>query len=329
MRLTSRWGVLLAAVTLVVLALATAGCGSSDSTTEESVAPSSAGTAAATWTEADLAAIEADPALMALLPEAIKSAGEIKAAADIPYPPWEYFDPPTSKDPAGFDYDISQAIGKKIGITVPFVQTPFDSIILSIKGGKNDMILSAMYDNAERQAEGISFVDYAYDGSAILVKKGNPEGITNLDSLSGKTVAAMTGGTQEMLLRSLNKELKAAGKPEVTVLAPQGQPPCLLAVSGGRAAAYLTDNSVAAFAAQTTNDGNTFEVIRDPAAPQGYEPQIMGIGMAAENTGLIQAVQQALQALIDEGTYQRIVDKYGLLPVESAEVNMGGADATQ
>ena len=56
---------------------------------------------------------------------------------------------------------------------------PFDSIILSIKGGKNDMIMSDMYDNAEREGQGVSFVDYAFDGTSILVKKGNPDGITD------------------------------------------------------------------------------------------------------------------------------------------------------
>ena len=71
-------------------------------------------------------------------------------ASDIPYPPWEYFDPPNSKNPAGFDYDLSQAIGKKIGVPVSFNTVPFDSIILNIKAGKNDMIISDMYDNAQR-----------------------------------------------------------------------------------------------------------------------------------------------------------------------------------
>ena len=49
---------------------------------------------------------------------------EIRVASNIPYPPWEYYDPPTSKNPAGFDYDFSQALGKVIG--VPVVQRRVD-----------------------------------------------------------------------------------------------------------------------------------------------------------------------------------------------------------
>ena len=77
--------------------------------------------------------------------------------------------PPASR-PTGFDYDLSQAIGKKIGIPTSFNETKFDSIILAIQGGKNDMIMSDMYDNAQRR-RGLDFVDYAYDGTSILVPR--------------------------------------------------------------------------------------------------------------------------------------------------------------
>ncbi|MEI6452287.1 MAG: ABC transporter substrate-binding protein [Actinomycetes bacterium] len=303
-------------------ALAAAGCGSSDTTTSASPTPSSSGSAAATWGQADLAALQADPALTAMLPTGMT---EIRAASDIPYPPWEHYDPATSKNPAGFDFDLSQAIGKKIGIPTSFNATPFDSIILSLKGSKNDMILSDMCDNLEREQQVISFVDYAYDGTSILVTKGNPNGVTNLDSLAGKTVATLSGGTQQQLLQRLNEQFKSAGKPEMTILAPQGQPAALLAVTSGRAVADLTDHTTASYVALNTNDGNTFEVIADPDAPNGYEPQVVGIGILKTNTALIDTVQKALQALIDEGAYAKTIAKYGLLPVQSAQIDQGGA----
>ncbi len=213
------------------------------------------------------------------------------------------YDPPTSKNPAGFDYDLSQAIGAKIGIPTSFNETPFDSIILSIKGGKNDMIMSDMYDNLEREQQGVSFVDYAYDGTSVLVKKGNPDGVSTLDSLAGKTVACESGTTQQAFLQKLNKTFASSGKAEMKILALPNQPAALLAVTSGRAVGDLTDHSTASYIAETTNNGATFEVVADPTAPQGYEPQLVGVGIVAKNTGLINAVQQALQDLIDEGAY--------------------------
>ena len=248
---------------------------------------------------------------------------QIRVASDVPYPPWEYYDPATSKNPAGFDYDLSQAIAKKIGVPAPFNETPFDSIILSIKGGKNDMIMSDMYDNLEREQQGVSFVDYAYDGTSILVKKGNDAGVSNLDSLAGKTVACESGTTQQAFLQKLDKQFATDGKDKITILALPNQPAALLAVTSGRAVGDLTDHSTASYIAKTTNSGNTFEVVADPAAPEGYDPQLVGIGIVSTNTQLIDTVQKALQALIDEGAYQKMVATYGLIPVKAAEVNQG------
>jgi polar amino acid transport system substrate-binding protein len=258
-----------------------------------------------------------------MLPSSIVSSNNLRVASDIPYPPWEYYDPATSKNPAGFDYDISQAIGKKIGIPTSFNETPFDSIILSIKGGKNDMIMSSMADTVERQQSGVSFVDYAHNGTAFLVLKGNPEGVSNIDSLSGRIVASENGTTQQAFLQTWNTQLQAAGKKPITVLALPNEPGALLAVKSGRAVAVVQDLSVLAYIAQTTNNGNTFEVVTDPASPNGYYPSTDGIGIVASNTALITTVQKALQALIDGGAYQRIVAKYGLLTVTSAQVNQG------
>jgi len=310
-----------AAAALVVLA---GGCGGSSSST--SASPSPSGSSAAPWTAADLAAVQTDPALKAMLAANIQSAGEIKCLSDIPYPPWEYFDPPTSTNPAGFDYDLSQALGKKIGVKVKFIDMPFDSILLALKGGKADMTMSGMYDSAERQKAGFSFVDYTTDGTGILVLKGNPKGITGLDSLVGKTVSCENGTTQQAFLTDLNKRFVADGKAKMQILSLPGQPEALLSVKSNRSVADLTDFSTALGIAETTNNGNTFEVVRDPAAP--YAPQMDGIGMLTTNTQLVDTMQKALQALMDDGTYQKIVAAWGFVPLTSAEVNAGPAYAT-
>ena len=321
--------VVLVVALAVVAAVLVAGCGSSSSSSSSSSPSTAASPSAstATWTAADLAAVKVDPSLKPMLPSGITSSNNLRVASDIPYPPWEMYDPATSKNPAGFDFDLSQAIGAKIGIPTSFNETPFDSIILSIKGGKNDMIMSDMYDNLEREQQGVSFVDYAYDGTSVLVKKGNPEGVSNLDSLAGKTVACESGTTQQKFLQDLNNTFKNGGKSPMTILALPNQPAALLAVTSGRAVGDLTDHSTASYIAQTTNKGNSFEVVSDPAALNGYDPQIVGIGIVAKNTQLLNTVQAALQKLIDEGAYTKIINKYGLLPVTSAQVNQGGKPA--
>ena len=316
------WGLLGALVAVLALALVAAGCGSSSSTSTASATPSASAGGASTATVAGVV-IKADPALHQLLPADILSAGQIRVASDIPYAPWEYYDPATSKNPAGFDYDLSQAIGATLGIKAAFVEQPYDTIILSVTGGKNDMIMSNMFDNATREKQ-VSFVDYALDSEGLLVLKGNPHGIKTSADLSGKTVSTESGTYDQGVLEALNKQFKSAGKPQMQLLVLPTEPGALLAVSSGRAAATLSDYGVAKYTAQTAGNGNTFEVVQDPQANDFGGQAIVGAGILKSNTQLVTAVQKALQQLIDNGAYAKIINKYGLLPVKSAEVNAGG-----
>ncbi len=292
----------LAAVALVLVA-----CGSSNNNSSSTTSPSTS-------------------SLHSLLPSTIVSAGQIQVASDIPYMPWEGYTSATSKQPTGFDYELSQALGQALGIKVAFVETPFDSIILAIEGGKRDMAMSDMYDNADREKV-VTFVDYALDGTSLVVPKGNPKGLTNLNSLAGKTVDCESGTTQQALLTSLNKTFASSGQKQMKILALPDQPSALLAVKTGRAVADLTDHSTAEYNAKTAGGGTLYEVVSDPAAPNGYQPQMVGIAILKSNTQLVTAVQKALQSLIDNGTYKTIIDKYGLLPVTSAQIDAGPAYA--
>jgi polar amino acid transport system substrate-binding protein len=303
---------LIAALLAVAIVVLLGACGSS--TNPSSSASASAMPAAtATWTAADLSAITPDPSLKALLPASIVNSNNLVVASDIPWPPWEMYVSATSKQVTGLDYDLSQAIGKKIGIPTSFVNTPFDGIVLAIKGGRRDMIMSAMGDHADREKAGVTFVDYAYDGSGFVILKNNPQNITTLDSIAGKVVA----------LQQWNAQFKKAGKQPAKVVTLPNGPACVLAVSSGRAACYCTDNSSCHYIADT--NAKTFKAVVDPTEPSGYNPAPNGIGILATNTGLISAVQRAMQDLLNQGVYQKILGSYGLAPCTSIQINQGSA----
>jgi polar amino acid transport system substrate-binding protein len=301
---------LVAAVALVSFAAA---CGGGEKATT---------TTAAAWDiNTIVAGIKADSTVAANLPDKYKTDG-IKVASDIPWPPWEMYVSEGSDQVTGFDYDIAQALGAVLGVKLEFVQTTFDNTIPSLKAGKNDIVMSAMYDNLLRRQD-VDFVDYAYDGTSLMVLKGNPEGVTGLDSLAGKTVGCERGTTQAVLLDNTNEQFKSAGKAEMTVNQYDTGPDATVALQSGKVVAYLTDNSTAVYIAQTTQGGSLFEVVIDPASPHGYNPQIDGIGVLKGNEQLRDTIQQALQVLIDSGVYGQIVEHYDLIPVESAQINQG------
>ncbi|MBK0422240.1 ABC transporter substrate-binding protein [Leucobacter sp. CSA2] len=257
---------------------------------------------------------KADPELTKLLPKDIVDAGKINIAVDIPYPPMAMYD--KSNREIGFDPELGRLIGQKLGINVSLNKQAFDSVIPSLQAGKNDMIMSGMNDTPEREKT-LSFVNYTQGGFAIAVKKGNPAKITGQKDLCGKTVSVQKATVQGDLLRAMD-----CG---ITVMELPSDLDAQTALRAGKSQAYAADAVVTEYVVASTGDGNTFEIVRDPENPKGFDPVYSGIGILKEDKELVTAVQKALQALIEEGTYQKVLDRnnIGAYAVESAEINQG------
>jgi polar amino acid transport system substrate-binding protein len=158
----------------------------------------------------------------------------------------------------------------------------------------------------------------------MLVLKGNPNGIKTFADLAGKNVGCEKGTTQADALAGLNEQFKAEGKPEMVISEFPDQPAALLAVQSGKVVCDLTDSSTGGYVASQTDNGATFEIVIDPNPPAGWETQLDGIAIAKENSVLRDAIQKALQDLMDDGTYKTILDHYyGLQGIDQATINAG------
>lgn len=263
-----------------------------------------------------------DAAVAALLPESVRAKGEIKAAGNIPYPPYTMYD--TDSKATGFDYDLSQALGQKLDIPVSFNQQAFSTIIPSLLSKKFDVILSAMNDTPERQKT-LNFVDYTHGGFIIVVKNGNPEKVQKLLDLCGRTVSVQKATVQGDLLRDLEGQCKAKGQNGVSILELPSDLDAQTALRAGKSQAYVVDAPVAEFVVKTAGDGKAFELVRDPEHPAGYLPVFSGMGNLNTDPQFTEALRAAFQALIDDGTYKKILDRYSLTPygVASAAINQG------
>ena len=260
-----------------------------------------------------------DPALTALLPDDIVEKGRIDVAVDIPFPPMAMYDD-TNRE-VGFDPELGRLLGQKLGIDVSLNKQAFDSVIPSLQAGNNDIIMSGMNDTPERQ-ETLDFVDYTHGGFAILVAAGNPKDITTQADLCGTTVSVQKATVQGELLRAMD-----CGSHPVTVTELPSDLDAQTALRAGKSDAYVSDAVVAEYVAATTADGTAFDVVRDPENPAGFNPVYSGIGILKDDAELTEAIRQALQSLIDEGTYQQVLERnnIGAYAVASADVNQGAA----
>lgn len=252
--------------------------------------------------------------LFGQLPQAYQDSKVIKVGSDIAYAPMEYFDT-DGTTVLGFDKELTDALTKQLGVSFQWNNATFDGLITQLASKKIDVAVSGMSDTAERQAK-VDFVDYYQAGAMILVKKGNPEGIASLEDLCGQTIAVQRGTTQE----GYAQEQSGTCSEPINILSFDRETEAMLQVKNGRAVADLQDYPVATYNARTSGGGNDFEVVGDQiqAGP-------LGIAVARDNQGLRSALQQALQAIIDDGTYGKLIDKYRtpLGAVDSATVNAG------
>ena len=247
-------------------------------------------------------ATEMNPKLNAMLPAKLKEAGTIRVASNVEYPPFEYYDTDNSTI-IGLDKDLADVIGQKLGVKLEFENMGFDAIIPALAANRFDMAMSAMTDTEERRKK-VDFVDYFTSGGGFLVKKGNPKNIHDLADICGVTAAIDKGTTSVEDAKKASEDCVKAGKPEVDVKILPGTNDIVLALQSGRAEVAMIDTSAGSYIAQQHQ--GIFEVPGTSYAPRPY-----GLVLPKGSDELTKALQATVQALIDEGTYGKILAKWG------------------
>jgi polar amino acid transport system substrate-binding protein len=295
--LTTRRSASALACALAAMAFAAAGCGSSDDDN------SSTGSSAATSTNsAATPAAGVDAQAAGEVPAAVKSKGTLTVAADASYAPNEFF-ASDGKTVQGMDADLAQAIGTKLGLKVKVVNATFDGIIPGLAADKYDLGMSSFTDTKEREKT-VDFVTYFSAGTSFYTKAQGGPAITNLDSLCGHKVAAEKGTTQADDAATQSKKCTAAGKKAVSVSVFPDQNGANLAINSGRADVGMADSPVADY--QVKQSGGQFKTVG-----QTYGTAPYGIAIPKDN-GMAPAVKDALAAAIADGSYTKILTKWGV-----------------
>jgi polar amino acid transport system substrate-binding protein len=237
----------------------------------------------------------------AAVPAAIKSKGTITVAADATYAPNEFVDT-DGKTVIGMDADLADAIATSLGLKAKVANAGFDGIIPGLASHKFDLGMSSFTDTKERE-QTVDFVTYFSAGTSFFVKSGGPT-ITTLADLCGKKVSVEKGTTQADDSAAQSKKCTAAGKGAVKVLVFPDQNGANLALSSGRADVGMADSPVAAYQVKQSN--GAFKL-----GPKPYGTAPYGIAIP-KDTGMAKPVLAALKALIADGTYTKILDKWGV-----------------
>ncbi|MFJ2827476.1 ABC transporter substrate-binding protein [Streptomyces sp. NPDC087263] len=251
--------------------------------------------------------------LFSKLPKAIQDAGVIKVGTNAEYAPMESVE---NGKIVGVDPDIADALGKQLGVKLTFTSGSFDGLITAVNSGRYDIAMSSITDNKQRQeglddsgkklGEGVDFVDYFVAGTAIYVKKGNPEGVNGIEDLCGKTAAVQRGTTYEQALKDQSKKCTDAGKKAIDIESFENDTEAQTRVKSGGAVAGINDYPVALDLARKADNGNAFEVVGEQ-----YDAGPFGIVLSKKNTELRDVLKEAVDAIIADGSYKKVLEKWG------------------
>lgn len=257
--------------------------------------------------------VAVDDAAAALLPDAIAERGTLIVGTDPTYAPNEFKD--DSGQPIGWGIEIAAAVAAKLGLDVEYQVSKFDNIIPSITGGKVDIGESSFTDTVEREKQ-VDFVNYYEAGIQWASAAGKDVDPDDACGLKVAVQATTYEDTDEVPAKS--DACVAAGKPAIEKLQYDTQDAATNAVALGQADALSADSPVTLYAIEQT-DGKL------QAAGESFDVAPYGIAVA-KDSGMAEAVQAALQSMVDDGTYGDILDEWGVADggVDEITINAAG-----
>ena len=267
----------------VVMALGLSACGGNNSAASSSAAGSVSGSASGSVSNGDAAFTTVTP-------------GKLTMSTNASFPPYEMVADDGSFE--GIDIEVAGAIAQKLGLELQVDDMGFDACLQAAQTGKSDIVMAGVTVTEERQAVMDFSNSYANGVQVVIVKEGSP--IQTVDDLANANMIGCQMGTTGYIFCSDTPE------------------------NGGFGEDHVTPYDDGAAAVQALRNGQIDAVVIDHKPAQEYVAANPGlkildgeftnedyaIGVAKGNTALLDAINDALEELSNDGTIQSIVDKY-------------------
>lgn len=236
-----------------------------------------------------------------VLPPVIAAKGSLTVAIVPNYPPMEFREPATNTL-TGFDVDLGQALGKKLGLAIHWQETSFDQMLPSLTTGRVDAILSGMSDLATRHGVA-SFVDYLRSGPQFFVPSANTAKYPTIDAVCGHRVGASSR-------TSFPKDIAAwsaahCGSNPTIFVGTNGSADARTQLKEGRVDVAVQGSETMPYIMK--QEPGTFSLVGQPIAYQ-----LTGLAVAKADPALSTAIAAALSEMIADGSYQALTTKWGL-----------------
>lgn len=260
---------LLAAATIIALSLSA--CGSSGSPTSPSA---SGGATAATGDTL----------------KKVKDSGVLTVGTEGTYRPFSYHE---GSELTGYDVEVIEAVGEKMGVEVKFQETQWDAIFAGLDAGRFDVIANQVSINPEREEKYLFTQPYTVSTGVVVTKSDNTD-ITSFDTLKGKTTA-------QSLTSNFYETAKDAG---ANVEPVEGWAQSITLLKQGRVDATVNDK-LTFLDAQKTNPDDSIKI-----AAESDQKSESAVALRKDSTELAKAIDTALDELRADGELTKISEKY-------------------
>jgi arginine/lysine/histidine transporter system substrate-binding protein len=221
----------------------------------------------------------------------IRSQGTLRVAIDPTYPPFEFVN--SSGIVVGFDVDLAQEIGKRLGVQTQFISTGYDALYDALTVGRADVIISALYPDPWQTSGFVFSPPYFNAGEVLVVPIDSP--IDEPTDLAGQHVSVVFGTEGHMEALRWERLLD----PPPTVV-PQESPDAVVAgLVSGAVEAGVVDNISAQMALSQTP---TLRTLAPPVTDEIYV-----IAGRDEDAALIEEISKILQGMREDGTMEGLI----------------------
>ena len=248
----------------------------------------------------------ADEEIAALLPPEIAEAGVLRVGINGTSAAPLSFLADDNQTYIGSEIDIARIVADKLGLEFELKLTTWENWPLKLEAGEFDVVHANIGVNEERLQK-FDFASYRAAFMSFLVKKGADFWLEDADSLSGRIIAVGNATNQERILTDWNAELEAAGKEPAELKNYSTDADTLLALGSGRVDGYISPFASLSFIAARRED---FEL--QGRINAGWPDETLVAGTFAGGSGLAEPYAAALNALIADGTYAQVLERWQL-----------------
>ncbi len=295
---------------LLAGALTLTGC--TNASENEGDSDATSGSSSSTAATFDPTSIAKDDAIAALVPAAVAKDGKLVVGSNTEYAPAEFV-AADGRTPIGYDIDLIKGVAAVLGLQAQIQSADFAAIIPAV-GSKYEAGISSFTITAERE-QSVNMISIFNAGEQFSVAKGNPKNI-DPKNLCGLKVAVETATVEDEGAGELSKACTDAGKKAIEILRYDSQADATTNLVGGKADVMYADSPVIAYAVEQTKG----EI---EALGGVFDSAVQGVVVAKSDTELADAISKAIQKMIDDGDYAKILDAWGNAEgaITTAEIN--------